>query len=566
MVVSYLMRGSEGEIVNDEIYDDETLWKMYSPKPNPWFSSEIVYEGWGIARFDKPAGTIEGKTKIVVSEAGNLNVEMDYEKLNTEVTIYGHESLKFTKFLQANLSEGNMVGIGTDNINPCSKLIVQTDCGVFESDGKVFYSHGFGFDSKLKFFISDGIYTEQPIDKGKFWVLPLTNFVSTFHLQSHPLVTQHPLRLFRTSMIPEMTNEEQKKKALFAANRANLLITFLFGKSVGFIQPVLDYSEKEEKLKSGIAKKSITALMISDVTNKLEECWFPNDYTNLISAAIGNVVGASWIEFRDETGNLVSRKHIMQLGAEYQNGYAIINEAVHGGLGQLITVASNSQEFGKSYFRVLIAHLIRLQSHSRQIEDHMDLICRTFDTLCEEFGFSTQNLAKSLPEDLRIKISSILSSAQKEVRKISHDSSPDTKSTLQHIESRIANASNTDRAFGLAVTDLLKMYKLPDKSIMDKYYAQFPEPQGKSWVNILTKYRGAAVHTGYFAEEHYDIHDVLVLEDHLQDILVRIALKLVGYEGSYQPRVIQYLVDGKKIDWVNEDTPASQLGYKTPII
>ena len=46
----------------NESYDDQTLWKMYSPKPNPWFSSEIVYKGWGIATFEKPAGTIEGKT------------------------------------------------------------------------------------------------------------------------------------------------------------------------------------------------------------------------------------------------------------------------------------------------------------------------------------------------------------------------------------------------------------------------------------------------------------------------------------------------------------------------
>ncbi len=48
----------EGGRMNDEIYDDETLWKMFSPKPNPWFSSDIVYEGWGIASFGQPTGTL----------------------------------------------------------------------------------------------------------------------------------------------------------------------------------------------------------------------------------------------------------------------------------------------------------------------------------------------------------------------------------------------------------------------------------------------------------------------------------------------------------------------------
>jgi hypothetical protein len=552
----------------DEIYDDETLWKMYSPKPNPWFSTEVIYEGWGIATFDKPLGTIEGKTKIVVDETGRLNIVMDYEKLSTEVTIHGTGTFKFLKFLQADLSESNTVGMGTGNINPCSTLTVQTDVGTFVSDGKIFYSESdsWGLDSRLRFFVSQGTYTEQSKIGPKFWVLPLTNFVSSFHLQYHPLVTQHALRLYSTSIVPEMANEDQKNKALFIANRASLLITFLFGESVGYIQPVLDYNEKEDKLKSGSAKKCITALMISDVTSKLDEVWFPYDYTNLISAAIGNEVGASWIEFRDENGKLVSRKHIQQFENDYKKEYAMINEAIHGGLGHLITVASNSSEFGKSYYRVLIAHLIRLQSFSRQIEDHMDLLCRTFDTLCEEFGFSVQNLAKSLPDDYQARINSILREARNAVRRISDESGSDVKATLQQIENRIINASNTDRAFGLAVTDLLKKYSMPDKSIMDKYYALFPESQGKSWVNILTKYRGAAVHTGYFAQEQYNIQDVLVLEDHLQDILVRIALIIVGYEGNYQPRVIQYLIDGKTRNWVTEDTSAKELGYKSPII
>jgi hypothetical protein len=550
----------------DEIYDDETLWKMYSPKPNPWFSTEVIYEGWGIARFDKPVGTIEGKTKIVVDETGSLDVEMDYEKLSTEANIHGTGNFKFLKFLQADLSIGNTVGMGTGNINPCSNLTVRTDVGTFVSDDKIFYSAGFGLDSRLKFFVSQGTYTEQSAGKPKFWVLPLTNFVSSFHMQYHPLVTQHPLRLYSTSIVPEMVDDEQKKKALLVANGANILITFLFGESVGYIQPVLDYQEKEEKLKSGQAKKSITALMISDVTSKLDEVWFPYDYTNLIGAAIGNEVGASWIEFIDESGKLVSRKHITQLEAEYKKGFAIIDETIHGGLGHLITVASKSPEFGKSYYRVLIAHLIRLQSYSRQIEDHMDLLCRTFDALCEEFGFSVQNLAKSLPEEYQVNIRSILSDATRAVRRISDESSSDIKATLHQIENRIMNANNTDRAFGLAVTDLFKKYELPDKSIMDKYYTLFAESQGKSWVNILTKYRGAAVHTGYFAEEKYNIQDVLVLEDHLHDILIRIALIIIGYEGNYQPRVIQYLADGKTTGWVNENTPATQLGYKSPII
>lgn len=552
--------------MTDELYDNETLWKMYSPKPNPWFSSEVVYEGWGIATFEKPEGTIEGKTKILVDETGNLDVVMEYEKLNTDVTIHGTGSFRFLKFLQGDLSKGNSVGIGVGNINPCSNLVVQTDNGTFTSEGKIFYSQGFGFDSKLGFLISEGTYKEKATGNPKYWVLPLTNFISSFHLHYFPLLTQHPLRLFSTPVVPEITDEKQRNMALFAANRANTLIGFYFGESVGYIQPVLDYTEKEEKLKSGQAKRCITALMISEVTNKLDEAWFPYDYTNLISFAIGVNVGASWIEFRDANGALVSRKHIHQFKSEYKREYAVIDEPIHGGLGHLISVASNSPEFGKSYFRVLVAHLVRLQSYSRQIEDHMDLLCRTFDTLCEEFGLSVQNLANYLPQDHQMKIDSILNNAREEIRKLSANSGSDIQPVLQQIESRIANTKNTDRAFGLAVIDLLKKYQMPDVTLMEKYYALYPELEGKSWAKVLSKYRGVAIHTGYFSHEKHDIQDILILEDHLHDILVRITLKVVGYQGTYQPRVIHHLVDGKTVDWLNEDTPATELGYKSPII
>lgn len=548
--------------MTDELYDNETLWKLYSPKPNPWFSSEIVYEGWGVATFEKPAGTIEGKTRIIVDETGNLDVVMEYEKLTTGVTIHGTGNFRFLKFLQGNLGEGNIVGIGTGNINPCANLIVQTNNGTFTSESKIYYSEGLGFDSKLHFSIWEGIYQEKATRKPKYWVLPLTNFISYFPLTYYPSLTQHPLRFFSTPIVPEITDENQMKMALFAANRANTLIGFSFGEAIGYIQPVLDYYEKEEKIKSGQAKRIITALMISEVTSKLEEAWFPYDYTNLLSFALGVNVSASWIEFRDDKGNLVSRKHIAQFETEYKKGYAPIDGTIHAGLGHLISVASNSQEFGKPYFRFLIAHLVRLQSYSRQIEDHMDLLCRTFDGLCEEFGFSVQNLAILLPQDSRVKINSILRNAREEVKKLSANSSSDLELVLQRIENKITSATDKDRGFGIAFIDLLKKYEMPDTIIMEKYYALHPELEDKSWAITLTKYRTATIHIGYFSNEKYDIQDVLKMEDHLHDILIRIALKTLGYQGTYQPRVIQHLVDGKKVNWLNELTPATELGYR----
>lgn len=552
--------------MTDETFDDETLRKMYSPKPNPWFSSEIIYEGWGVASFDKPSGTIEGKTKISTDSTGQLDVVMECERLNTDVTIHGSGSFRYLKFLNSDLSEGNIVGIGVGNVNPCVGLKVETEQGVFEAEGKLYYFNGWGLDSKLQFSIHAGTYTDKEARKPNYWALPLINYVSSFHTYYHPAITQHPLRLFTTPIVPEIDDETQKKMALFVANSANQLIGFEFGEAVGYIQPTLDYNEQTKKLKSGEIKKAITALMVSEVTSKVEETWFPYDYTSLISFAIGVQVGAPWIEYRDENGKLTSRRHILEFTPEYKKGYNVIEEPIDNGLGHLISIASSSTEFGQSYYRVLIAHLVRLQSYSRQVEDCMDLICRTLDSLCEKFGFSVQNLAQKLPESRRADVKSILDEARRKVERLSRAASPDEQSVLQQIASKIANSQNTDRAFGLAVTDLLNKYELPDLEIMNEYYVKHSESNGMIWAQILTKYRGAAMHTGYFSQDDFNIQDVLILIDHLHDILVRIALKILNYERYYQPRVISHVVDKKDINWINTDTPAATLGYKAPII
>src|SRR5574341_297910 len=335
--------------------DDESIWKAYKPILNPWFSTEIVYEGWGIASFEQPAGTIEGKTKISVHETGTLDVIMEYEHLNTSTPISGTGSFRISKFLNGNLGTENSIYIGTGNENICSSLIVETDKGIFTSEGKIFHSEGFGLDNKVRFWFSRGTFNVKGQSASKYWIVPLVNFISSFHQHYHRLLLEHPLRLFCTPTVPEMAEEKQKQIALWSANRRNLLIAFEFGDKFGFIEPMPDYTEREKSLKSEKEKQSITALMVGEIIEEMDKVWFPHDYINLLSLASGAEVGASWLEFRDETGKLVSRKHFPSSKAPYEKGYAVIDESIHGGLGHLISVASKSPEFNKTFFRVLVS-------------------------------------------------------------------------------------------------------------------------------------------------------------------------------------------------------------------
>ena len=118
--------------------DDKSVEK-YLPKLNPWFSSEIVYEGQGIAVFKNPVGSIEGKTVISVNELGDLEVEMEYERLIAENATDTSGDFRFLKFLYRHSSKDGtfLYHTGEERKNPCSKLTVDTQDGFFVSEGKI---------------------------------------------------------------------------------------------------------------------------------------------------------------------------------------------------------------------------------------------------------------------------------------------------------------------------------------------------------------------------------------------------------------------------------------------
>jgi hypothetical protein len=555
--------------MTDESTDNESLWMLYSPQPNPWFSSEITYEGWGIATFENPVGTIEGPTKIVVDEIGELKIEMIYKELHTDVDVYGIGNFKFIKFIQGNIGTKeaeNMVGFGTGNSNPCSKLIVNTDIGIFMSDGKIFCSEGFGLDNICRFYISGGTFKVHSAEIAKYWAIPLTNFVSVFHRNTHPLLTQHPLRLFLTPEVPSMTDKKQMDTAYFIANKANLFIWFYFGESLGYIQPIIDYYDKEKRLKSGQLDQCITALMVGEVMGDLnDDIRFPQDYINLVSLASGVEVGCSWIEFRDSDGKLVSRKHLPTKKLTYQKEYAVIDEGLHSGLGQLLTVAFNSLEFRKDYYHVLINHLVRLSPLSYHIEDQMALLGRALDALCKEFGIGARNLAPILANTYLDQTNLILGEAGGKLRQLSRQAKKknllDESNVLLRLSEKVEQvANNKDGDFGLKVLELLRRYDFADIAIMENYFSEKP----KSWIQTLSQYRNIVIHEGYFhiRDGTHDFQEILSIENHLHDLMVRIALKIIDYSGEYQPRVARYATDGKTASWVTAQTTAMDLGYE----
>ncbi len=62
----------------------------------------------------------------------------------------------------------------------------------------------------------------------------------------------------------------------------------------------------------------------------------------------------------------------------------------------------------------------------------------------------------------------------------------------------------------------------------------------------------------------YDWRDVWTIINHLHDIMARIVLQAVGYDGGYQPTVVPSPVAPFPLDWVKPDTrPRTRVGVRS---
>ncbi len=91
----------------------------------------------------------------------------------------------------------------------------------------------------------------------------------------------------------------------------------------------------------------------------------------------------------------------------------------------------------------------------------------------------------------------------------------------------------------------------------------FPLTLVPDWAQVIACYRGIVIHrTGFeIRTGQYDVLEIARLSSHLHDILVRIILKTVGYDGEYQATTITGTAS-ESLGWVTSDTCASLLGYQ----
>jgi len=542
--------------------------------PNEWFRSNVVYEGRGRAEFEDPSGTVEGPVVVRFNEYGELSVQMTVEKVTSDRELrFG--SMEFFSG-ETPVIEDRVVSLPlTFKSNPCKKLTVETAEGKFSSTEGIYYGRSIavvGNDpEKLDFHLLRSEFRSNKAEPACYWVFPLANFISNFR-ERHLELNQHPLRIYSTPLVPTGLSEKDTMRATYRANSKNHLIVFEFNNGLGFIEALPDYETRKENLLNGRERYAITSLMIGEVNGKSIEfsdldTWLPSEFLRLLSLASGSVVSSPWLEFRDRNGVVVKRIHVSWEGSSFSKGRRTIKEEIHSGVGYLLTRYESSADRGKAYLRVALKHLIQAGLDGESIEDSFVYLCRALEGLCEHYGTKKQNLLRELTAANALIVKQALGTAANLIKAgaATAEASGEYQQSrvLNRITDRTSNTANVDSDFGLAVCALLKLFNLPDGDIIDAHYALNPRPDGRrTWAAVLSYYRGAPTHTGYFnfSGMEHDANDILTIMDHLRDVALRIIFQIVGYDGTYQPPVIRWTIDSQ-FNWVRPDTTASQLGY-----
>lgn len=550
----------------------DSIQDELNPLPSSWFLTDVEYDGHGYAKFDEPKGILSGNIKIRFLESGDSIVEMQIEQIENEKTL----QFGLFEFLSGEKKQRTEKGYRFDftgSSNPCITLTVKTTEGVFSSTKNIRYGYSleaFPNDkpAKLRFHLIRSIFEASNENPAQYWVFPLLNFLSEFD-QNHPTLDRHPLRIYPTPSIAEKFEGESKPISWLRANSKNRLIIFEFKDRLGFIEALPDYEARKNKLISGQEQSIITAVMVGEIEEDIAdemkpEEFLPADFLLLLGFATGSEVGAPWIELRDAGEQLVRRFHSKLSTPVFSNGRTIIREHIHRGTGHLLTQSQFSLDFGKAHFRVALKHLLLEGRQNLSIENKLSHLFRAFDALCEAYGISkTSTLSDFLGEEITNKVQDAIKQAVGTISGLAKTTDKKTESELlMRIASQISGAKYLRVGFGKAIVALMEKFGLHDASIIAKHYDDNPRSDRKKWPEVLSSYRGISIHRGYFEfeEGNHDMEDVIRIMFHLHDILVRIILKMLGYNGTYQPIVIKGTTD-QFVDWVTPDTPASRLGY-----
>lgn len=548
----------------------------FEPTLNNWQELNLRYEGSGSADFTSPVGSVTGPFVVTYDEYGNTTCETIYDLISYDPS-YPADALAFLTGAKPK-QEGKVVRWGFGGLeNPCRLLSFSTSQGTFESTAEVHLA-GIGSAegrSRLKFYVPEARFSTKNSNPPKYFAIPLFNCVAD---TGYRIYGNHPLRIYSTPPVPDDLPKDKKLIATIKAHEHNSVIGFSLDGQVCFIERLPDYEDRVATLRSGVQRR-ITTVMVGEVgTHPVRtvaefRSWFPLEILSVLGFASGVDVGFSWIEIRDSAGALIRRLHGHPWLPTYHEGDVLLSNfdvdmPKGSGIGTVLTQFLGLPKETRSFLTVTMNHA-RLGSLGAHLHlyDILDHLIRALECLCKELGLVQQNLLPALSAEAQSKVRVVLEDAGRKFRELAQEARNSAQfedaRLLETIRSRAANSAGTEKKFGLAVADLLQKFGLHDAEVIDRFIASNPRADGLAdWASVLSSYRGATIHEGYmdFTQKH-DVSDVIRICTHLKDAITRVILKMIRYNGTYEP-VTMRSYGPHQLDWVEATTEPWKLGFK----
>jgi hypothetical protein len=441
----------------------------------------------------------------------------------------------------------------------CRGLKIDAADGVVEvidEGGIVYHDIAFHQYGEITFFPQQIGITANNSQPKIYWVLPLINFISDSREKISPTeaLHKHPLRLYEPWQNHGGLPLEERWKLLQSNEHTLQQIAFQFNDSPCFIERLPSYPELVRSLfETGQRQYSITALMIGSVDDSIDLTDIgelmrrgPVRFEDWLFFATGSRVIIPWVEFRDDDGNLVSRFHFRRTLKGFMSGHTIVDN-----LGSFLTAAAKSDRFGDILTRAAIYRIALAGETDFFLEDRKAFLFIAADTLTKEVR---RTRPKPLESELEAQINNILTNAAAEVMELATGNETQIIAKLELIAGKVTRASASKSPNdALAILELANQLGLKDIEVIDR----------KKWQQDYVKYRSRIIHEGFFDSEITEpIDEWLKFTLYLRDLLVRIVLKQIEYQGYYRPTTARGLVRHERIDWVTRKTPRSLLGYE----
>ena len=523
-----------------------------STEVSHWFESEIKYFGNGTAVFSKQSLSFEGPAKATFDSNGRCTIDLEIEARSTK--------------------EGSKLLMGQANkISPilnCDSLVIQTDKGDLIASGFIhvnelqlnpFSDPGAKKAERFSFRATQAKFVSGLKRTRRYWVMPLVNFLVDFMYQ-FPDLANHPLRL-RTQAIGKNAGEVEKQT--FGGIGVNNVGVFKLLDGIGFIDLLPNYYDIKASLKKAHKLSLITGCAVGDYQNVTNEFaasddWSPVDLSLLLSLATGHQVTIPWIEFRDDAGELLERHHMQSINDGFEDGIPLIDELRNpSAYGHLISKAVAADFFGKPEFRPVLVNLVRTYSDNLTIDEIFSRLCRVAELLTKMSDVQTEDLTAALSPSLSSSVVDAIEKCIDQFKQLSPTNTVEQES-INKIQNKVLSATKKPQRFGTAIGLLLEKINLKDKIAIDAGTRANPIWGTDAWSDALNTLRNQVTHDGCLKlDEPYSIKCISDIVFHFQDLLTRIVLKMLGYEGKYIHCQIE-----RSLDWVTENTLLAELAFR----